>query len=100
MHHALANSSFEMQFLAMIQANVLIGSGSLVQQAASMLSGSSILFDHVPKHGYGVGIEATSDSVDMKEGGEVLGSLRRVRLRLFERMARCAPCSPCRERTG
>lgn len=101
-HHALATSSFETQFLAMMQADVLIGSGSSIPQVASMLSGRPLFFDHVPKHGYGVGIEATSDAVDMDEEGRVLDGLRHVRMRLFDKMASSAAVdrSPCRKQVG
>jgi hypothetical protein len=91
------DESFEEQFLAMMQADVLIGSGSSVPQVAAMLSGKPLFFDHVAKHGYGYGQEAMAEAVDMDGEGKVLDSLRRVRLMLFEKM-RSKETSPCRRR--
>jgi hypothetical protein len=79
-------TSFEEQFLAMMQADVLVGSGSSVPQVATLLSGKPVFFNHVPKHGYGYGQEAMADAVDMDEQGRVLDSLRRVKVMLFNKL--------------
>jgi hypothetical protein len=76
------------QFIAMMQADVLIGSGSSLPQVAALLSGIPVFFNHEPKHGYGHGMEATWDTVDMRSDGQVLDSLRRIRIMLFDRIER------------
>lgn len=102
--HRFHSDAFERQFLAMMQADVLIGSGSSVPQVAALLSGGPLFFNHAPKHWYGVGLEATADTVDMDEKGQALDSLRRVRLMLYERVAERRKgevfASPCRENRG
>jgi hypothetical protein len=81
------NSSFEEQFVAMMQADVLVGSGSSVPQVAALLSpGKPIFFNHVAKHGYGYGQEVAADSVDMDGQGKVLESLRRVKTMVVDRL--------------
>jgi hypothetical protein len=74
------------QFLAMMQADVLIGSGSSLPQVAALLSGIPLFFNHEPKHGYWHGMEATWDTIDMRADGQVLDSLRRIRIMLFDRL--------------
>lgn len=88
------NTSFEEQFLAMMQADVLVGSGSSVPQVAALLSGKPVFFNHVPKHGYGYGQEAMADAVDMDENGRVLDSLRRVKVRLFDKLVMARAMGP------
>jgi hypothetical protein len=85
-------SSFHEEFLAMMQADILIGSGSSVPQVAALLSGRPLFFNHVPKHGYGYGQEAMVDSVDMDGQGRVLDSLRRVRLAMLDKMVEGGLC--------
>lgn len=92
------SKDFGAQFLAMMQSDMLIGSGSSVPQIASLLSGRPIFFNHEPKHGYGFGMEATWDTVDMAANGTVLDSIRRIRLMLFAKMGslRDSDSDPCR----
>jgi hypothetical protein len=78
--------SFTDAFLAMMQADLLVGSGSSLPAVASLVSEIPLFFNHVPKHGYNHGAEMTADSVDMESNGEVLESHRRLRVDLHRRM--------------
>lgn len=78
--------SFPDAFVAMMQADVLIGSGSSLPAAVSLVSGEPLFFNHVAKHGYNYGAEMLADSVDMHWNGTVSESLRRLRVVIHERM--------------
>jgi hypothetical protein len=78
--------NFSDAFIAMMQADVLVGSGSSLPAVASLVSGVPLFFNHVPKHGYNVGFEMTADSVDMEANGTVLESRRRLRTEIYARM--------------
>lgn len=78
--------SFPDAFTAMMQADVLIGSGSSLPAIASLVSGEPLFFNHVMKHGYMHGSEMLEDSVDMHSDGTVLDSHRRLKIALHKRM--------------
>jgi hypothetical protein len=73
-------------FLSMMQADILVGSGSSLPAVASLVSGVPLFFNHVPKHGYNVGMEMVGSDVDMESNGEVLDSYRRLRVELHARL--------------
>lgn len=70
--------NFRDAFLAMMQADILVGSGSSLPAVASLVSGIPLFFNHVAKHGYNFGAEMTTDSVDMEANGTLRESLRRL----------------------
>lgn len=78
--------TFIESFLAMMQADVLIGSGSSLPQVAALLSGVPIFFNHVSKHGFHYGAELLADSVDLEKNGTILDSRRRIKIEMFARM--------------
>jgi len=78
--------SFKDALVAMMQADVLIGSGSALPQAAALFSGVPLYFNHVAKHGYNYGAEMLADSVDMHPNGSVSESLRRLKVAIYDRM--------------
>lgn len=78
--------TFEEAFLAMMQADVLIGSGSSMPAIASLVSGVPLYFSHVPKHGYNFGAEMTVDAVDMESNGTILESHRRLRVAVYRKL--------------
>lgn len=73
-------------FVAMMQADVLIGSGSSLPAAAALFSGVPLFFNHVGKYGYHFGAEMLADSVDMARNGTILDSPRRLKVDLHDRM--------------
>jgi hypothetical protein len=73
-------------FLSMMQADILVGSGSSLPAVASLVSGVPLFFNHVPKHGYNVGMEMVGSDVDLEFNGEVLDSHRRLRVELHARL--------------
>lgn len=87
-HPHVTGPSFliEDTFLAMMQADLLIGSGSSLPAIAALVSSEPLYFNHVPKNGFHYGAELTADSVDVEANGTVLDSHRRVRVALHERM--------------
>lgn len=69
--------SFRRAFLAMIHADVLIGSGSSLPMIASAISAQPLYFNHVPKHGFNYGMEMMIDNADLLHNGTVLDSLKK-----------------------
>lgn len=85
--HVIAPTySFADAFLAAMQADVLIGSGSSLPAVASLVSGIPFFFNHVPKHGYNHGAEMTADSVEMDANGTVIDSRRRHGEQVYRRV--------------
>jgi hypothetical protein len=78
--------TIEDTFLAMMQADLLIGSGSHLPAIAALVSAEPLYFNHVPKSGYLYGAELMADSVDLDSNGTILDSHRRVRVALHDRM--------------
>lgn len=74
--------SFREAFLAMMQADVLIGSGSSLPTIASLVSARPLYFHHVPKHGFNYGMELMADNVDLAFNGTVHDSLRRLKVEM------------------
>lgn len=87
--------TFLESFLAMMQADILVGSGSSLPQIAALLSSTPIFFSHVSKHGFHFGAELLADSVDMESNGTILDSGRRIRVEMFARMNNAR--GPCRD---
>lgn len=87
--------TFSDAFVAMMQADVLIGSGSSLPIAAALASGETLFFSPDPKHGYNYGAEMMVESVDVAQNGSVLDSLRRLKVVVHERM-RTAHRRTCR----
>lgn len=80
------NLSFRDTFMAMMQADVLIGSGSSLPAVAALMSGEPLFFNHVSKSGYKYGIEMLANSVDLEANGTVRESRRRLKVAMHERM--------------
>jgi len=78
--------TFEDVFLAMMHADVLIGSGSSMPAIAALVSSVPLFFNHVPKHGYNFGAEMTTNDVDMESSGTILDSQRRLRIAIYRRL--------------
>jgi hypothetical protein len=83
---AAPNLSFHDAFLAMMQADVLIGSGSSLPAIANLVSGEPLFFNHVMNNGCMYGSEMLEDSVDMESNGAVIDSHRRLKVAIHERM--------------
>lgn len=73
-------------FVAMMQADVLIGSGSSLPAVAALVSGEPLFLNHVAKTGYKYGLEMLADSVDLESNGTVVDSLRRLKVAVHKRM--------------
>jgi hypothetical protein len=86
--------TFLESFIAMMQADVLVGSGSSLTHVAALLSATPLFFNHVPKHGFHYGAELISDNIDLLANGTVLESPRRLRIALFARINQGR--KPCR----
>lgn len=78
--------TFRDAFVAMMQADVLVGSESSLAAIAALLSQEPLFFSHVAKHGYNFGAETLADSVDMHWNGTVSESIRRLKIAMHERM--------------
>lgn len=83
-------------FFAMMQAHIVVGSGSSFVHAAHLFSNFPIFLNHEPKHGFNHGLEMMTDSVDMNRNGQILDSLRRIRItfrnKFFGLSQRGPPC--------
>jgi hypothetical protein len=79
---------------AMMQADILIGSGSSFPAIAALVSDVPLFFNHVMKHGFNYGAEMTADNVDLEFNGTLLDSARRLKILLHARMHRVdkGPC--------
>ena len=66
-------------FVSMLDADILIGSGSSFVTVAALYFRGGIYFNHEPKVGFNHGLEVFSDGIDVDANGNVLDSLRRVR---------------------
>lgn len=86
--------SFRDAFVAMMQADILIGSGSSLPPIAALVSDVPLFFNHVMKHGFHYGAEFLADSVDLHPNGTTHDSRRRLRIALHGRM-RSPRRSPC-----
>jgi hypothetical protein len=87
--------TFSESLLSMMQADILIGSGSSLPVVASLVSGIPLFFNHVAKHGYNFGMEMVGGDVDMESDGQVLESYRRLQVELYARLHPNKP-TPCR----
>jgi len=87
--------TFRESLLSMMQADILIGSGSSLPVVASLVSGMPLFFNHVAKHGYNFGMEMVGGDVDMESDGQVLESYRRLQVELYARLHPNKP-TPCR----
>jgi hypothetical protein len=83
-------------FVAMMQADVLIGSGSSLTHTAAVFSDQPLFFNHVAKHGYNYGAEMFADSVDLAADGTILDSIRRLRVVLKDKIDAQAWRNVCR----
>jgi hypothetical protein len=72
--------SLEESFFAMMQAHIVVGSGSSFVHAAHLFSDFPLFLNHEPKHGFNHGLEMITDSADMNRNGIVLDSSRRIRI--------------------
>jgi hypothetical protein len=85
--------SLDDTFSALLQAHIVVGSGSSLVHAASLFSNFPLFLNHEPKHGFNFGSEIVSDSVDMDRNGSILDSLRRVRIQFQNKiLLRHPPC--------
>lgn len=87
--------TFSESLLSMMQADILIGSGSSLPVVASLVSGIPLFFNHVAKHGYNFGMEMVGGDVDMESDGQILESYRRLEVELYARLHPKKP-TPCR----
>lgn len=78
--------TFRESFVAMMQADALIGSGSSLPQIAALLSGTPLFFNHESKHGFNYGAELLPENIDLATNGTVLDSLRRIKIDVFARI--------------
>lgn len=88
---------FDDSMRVMMQADMLIGSGSSLPQVAALLSEMPLFFNHEAKHGFHFGAELLGSHVDVDRSGMVIDSLRRVRVELFRRRHLSLPWDPCRK---
>lgn len=88
--------TFQDAFLAMMQADILVGSGSSLPAVASLVSGVPLFFNHVAKHGYNFGAEMVANDVDLGADGHVLESHRRLQVEVHKRM-RAKQSTACRK---
>lgn len=86
---------FTDSMVAMMQADILIGSGSSLPAIASLLSGTPMFFNHPMKHGFNYGAEMTADNIDLAANGTVLDSVRRLKIAMHAHMHMNAT-GPCR----
>jgi hypothetical protein len=88
--------AFTDAFVAMMQADVLIGSGSSLTHTTAVFSDQPMFFNHVAKHGYNYGAEMFADSVDMAADGTIMDSVRRLRVVLKDKIDAQAWRNVCR----
>lgn len=78
----------EISLAVMMQADILIGSGSSLPQIAGLFSDKPLFLNHESKHGFNFGGEVLSSHVDVAPNGTILDSVRRVRIDFLRRVAR------------
>jgi hypothetical protein len=66
-------------FVSMLDADILIGTGSSFVTVAALYFRGGVYFNHESKVGFNNGLEMFSDGIDVDANGNVLDSLRRVR---------------------